>query len=134
MRVRVRVDIAHLEAGALVAVIVILVCREVVCWYFKLNRIADALESIEARLKAIHADTYATATATALVAAGSPRGAAEEDASGSAPAASSPCTDAERERPAVRSSARCDNRHDQRGDLRAGQHRQAGRGQASPRD
>jgi hypothetical protein len=34
----------------IVSIVAFLVCREIVCWYFKLTRIVDLLESIDQRL------------------------------------------------------------------------------------
>jgi hypothetical protein len=34
----------------LIVLIVFLICRELVCWYWKLNKIVTLLESIESKL------------------------------------------------------------------------------------
>jgi hypothetical protein len=39
--------------GVLVLALVFLVAREVVCWYWKINRAVELLQSIDARLLAI---------------------------------------------------------------------------------
>lgn len=38
--------------GIILALVVFLILREVVCWYYKINRIVDILQSIEKKLSA----------------------------------------------------------------------------------
>lgn len=37
-----------------ISLIVFLACREIVCWYWKLNKITDSLETIVTELKKIN--------------------------------------------------------------------------------
>ncbi len=39
--------------GVVVAILIFLSCREIICWYWKINEIKDVLKSIDASLTEI---------------------------------------------------------------------------------
>lgn len=39
--------------GVVVAILIFLACREIICWYWKINEIKDVLKSIDASLTEI---------------------------------------------------------------------------------
>lgn len=41
--------------AALIALAIFLICREIICWYWKLNKLVKLLESIDARLARLEA-------------------------------------------------------------------------------
>lgn len=45
--------IGILIVGGLVALVVILICREIACWYWKINKTISLLESIDDKLKTL---------------------------------------------------------------------------------
>lgn len=44
-------SIEHAVIGLLILIVLFLAVREIVCWYWKINRIVELLESIDTRLR-----------------------------------------------------------------------------------